>query len=103
MYDYPMTPPKSRLRSKTHWFNLFVIALMGAETQLDLLQPLLPVNVYALVAFLLPLANLLLRELTDRGVAPIRLGSRQWPPEPRRRPWSSYTPGTAKPDEEEHF
>lgn len=80
MYGYPMTPPKSRLRSRTHWVNLLAIALMGAETQLNILQPLLPVNVYALVAFLLPVANLVLRELTDRGVAPIRVGGRQWPP-----------------------
>ncbi len=94
MYGYPMTPPKSRLRSKTHWLNALVLVLMGAEMQLNLLQPLLPVNVFALVAFLLPLVNMLLREFTDRGVRPVRLGRRQWPPVPRERPWASYTPGT---------
>jgi hypothetical protein len=108
MYGYPITPPKSRLRSKTHWVNLLVIVLMGAETQLNLLQPLLPVNVFALVAFLLPLVNMVLRELTARGVRPVRLGGgRQWPPAAREKPWHSYTPGTgprpgaARPEDEE--
>lgn len=94
MYGYPITPPKSRFRSKTHWVNALVIALMGAETQLNVLQPLLPVNVFLLVAFLLPVVNMLLREMTDRGVRPVRMGRRQWPPAKRERPWASYTPGT---------
>lgn len=94
MYDYPMTPPKSRIRSKTYWVNALVMALMAVETQFYVLQPLVPVNVYLLVAFLLPVANLVLRELTDRGVAPIRVGNRQWPPAHRPA-------GAARPEEHE--
>jgi len=72
MYGYPITPPKSRRRSKTYWVNLFILVLAGAEMQLSFLQPLLPVNVFQLLAFLLPIVNLVLREFTDRGVGRYR-------------------------------
>jgi hypothetical protein len=42
--------------------------LAAAETQLQVLQPLVPVNVYALVAFCLPLLNLALRVVTQQAV-----------------------------------
>lgn len=56
-------------QSKTLWLNALVLLLAGAEAQLGLLQPLLPVNVYALVAFGLPLANGLLRLVTAQRLA----------------------------------
>ncbi len=55
---------KPRRRSKTYWANLLAIALIGAETQLHILQPLLPVSVFTLAAFTLPIINLVLREFT---------------------------------------
>lgn len=54
--------------SKTLLLNALVLALAGAESQLNLLQPLLPVNVYALVAFALPIANGVLRLITSSAV-----------------------------------
>ncbi len=68
MYGHPMTPPKPRWKSKTYWVNLLILALAGAEMQLNLLQPALPVNVYALLAFLLPIVNVALREVTSTPV-----------------------------------
>jgi hypothetical protein len=54
--------------SRTIIFNAVVMALVAAESQVNLLQPLLPVNVYALVAFLLPVANTILRLVTTTPV-----------------------------------
>ncbi len=68
MYGFPVTSPKSRLASKTHLVSLAAIALAGAELKLGFLQPLLPVNVYMLISFLLPVVNMILRENTDRAV-----------------------------------
>lgn len=55
--------------SRTLWLNAVALALAAAESQLQLLQPLLPVNVFALVAFVLPVANAALRFVTTQGVA----------------------------------
>lgn len=55
--------------SRTIIFNAVIAALLAAESQVNLLQPLLPVNVYALVAFALPVANAALRFVT---ATPIR-------------------------------
>lgn len=60
--------PKPWYTSKTLWLNAGVLALAGAESQLNLLQPLLPVNVYGLVAFALPIANGVLRLITSSAV-----------------------------------
>lgn len=68
MYGHPMSPPKPRWQSKTYWVNGLVLALAGAETQLHVLQPLLPVNVYTIFAFLLPILNMILREFTTAPV-----------------------------------
>lgn len=68
MYGHPVTPSKSRLKSRTHLINLAIMALAGAETQFHFIQPLLPVNVYALFSLLLPVTNMVLRENTDRAV-----------------------------------
>jgi hypothetical protein len=68
MYGHPLTPPKPRWKSKTYWFNLLITALAGSEMYLQVLQPLLGVNVYAVLTFLLTVGNLVLREAT---VAPV--------------------------------
>lgn len=72
-----LPPAKPWWHSKTLWANVIVLALTAAETQLQMLQPLLPVNVYALVAFGLPVLNLVLRTVTQQ-----RLALRTKPPEP---------------------
>lgn len=59
-------------RSRTLWLNVLVLLAAAAETRLQLLQPLLPVNVYSLVAFGLPLLNVLLRVVTQQ---PLSLGA----------------------------
>lgn len=55
-------------KSRTIWLNLLVLLLAAAETKLQVLQPLLPVNVYALVAFCLPLVNLAMRVVTQQAI-----------------------------------
>lgn len=56
--------PKPWWRSRTLLVNAAVLALAAAETQLQVLQPLMPVNVYSLIAFALPVVNALLRVIT---------------------------------------
>lgn len=68
MYGHPVTPSKPRWKSKTYIVNLIIVALAGAESHTPFLQPLLPVNVFVLLSFLLPMVNLVLRENTDRAV-----------------------------------
>lgn len=55
--------------SKTLWLNVLVALLTVAESELRVIQPLLPVNFYALVAFGLPLLNAALRVITTQGLA----------------------------------
>lgn len=55
--------------SWTLWINLITLVLAVAETQVQLLQPLLPVNVWHLVAFVLPIVNAMLRFKTTCGLA----------------------------------
>ena len=59
---------KSRWRSKTYWVNLAVLLLAAAEAKLSLLQPSMRADVYGWAAFILPLVNLALREMTSTGV-----------------------------------
>ncbi len=72
MYGHPMTPPKPRWKSKTYWVNGAILALAGAETQLHFLQPALPMNVFSVFAFALPVINLVLREFTSTPVGRIK-------------------------------
>ena len=72
MYGHPMTPPKQRRHSKTYWVNGLILALAGAETQLHVLQPLLPMNMHTIFAFALPVINLVLREFTTAPVGRIK-------------------------------
>lgn len=61
--------------SKTIWFNLLCSALGAAEASIGLLQPAVPVNAYAVLAFVLAVGNGALRvvtrsALTARGGTP---------------------------------
>lgn len=47
--------------SKTLWFNLIMLALAAAESQLNVLQGVLPGGLYAWLAFILPVGNAMLR------------------------------------------
>lgn len=58
--------PKSWWRSRTLWFNALCAVLAAAQAYFGLLQPLLPVNAYAFLAFALPLGNAVLRVLTTQ-------------------------------------
>jgi len=100
------TPAKPWWRSRTLWVNAAVLLLAAAEAHLGVLQPLLGLDVYAMLAFALPLANALLRALTVQPVSwrpphdrpmpqapeeadPVQ--PRDYPaPPPVRPPW--YTP-----------
>ena len=55
--------------SRTLWLNATVLGLAAAEAQLGVIQPLLPVNAYALFAFVLPVANAALRFVTAQGLS----------------------------------
>lgn len=54
--------------SRTIWFNLIVLALASAETQLQVLKDVLPGGLYAWLAFVLPVGNAALRFITTTGV-----------------------------------
>lgn len=56
-------------KSKTLWLNVVVVVLALAESQLNILQPVLPVNFYAVVAFGLPLLNAALRLITSQALS----------------------------------
>jgi hypothetical protein len=71
MYGHPMTPPKLRRKSRTYIANLVMLALVAAESKIEFLQPLLGVNVYQLVAFGIPILNLILREVTSGPVGSV--------------------------------
>ncbi len=55
-------------RSKTLWFNAIVLALAAAETQLNVLQGVLPGGLYAWLAFVLPVGNAALRFITTTAI-----------------------------------
>lgn len=60
---------KPAWRSKTLWFNTVCTVLAAVEASLGLLQPLLPVNVYAVIAFTLAVGNPVLRAFTSQGLS----------------------------------
>ena len=51
-------------KSWTLWINFVCLLLAHAESQLGLLQQVLPVNVYVLIAIVLPPLNIALRVIT---------------------------------------
>lgn len=56
-------------RSRMLAFNAVALALAIAEDRLQLLQPVLPVNVWAVLAFALPVINGALRMVTTTSLA----------------------------------
>lgn len=54
--------------SKTLWFNAIVLALAVAETQLNVLQGVLPGGLYAWLAFVLPVGNAALRFISNSAL-----------------------------------
>lgn len=56
---------KKWYKSKTLLMNIGILALTLVETQFSILQPMLPVNVYAMIAFGLPIVNGVLRVITS--------------------------------------
>lgn len=65
---------KPKRRSKVMWFNAIVLVLLALEASWHLLQPVLPVSVYLVAAFVLGVVNMVLRQFTTCGV-------RGWRPE----------------------
>ena len=59
---------KAWWRSRTLWLNLLMMLLALAETNFRVLQPMLPVNVFAVIAFVLPIANAALRLVTNSAL-----------------------------------
>lgn len=55
-------------QSRTLWFNAIVLMLTAAESQVGLLQGVLPGGLYAWVAFGLPVVNAGLRLVTSTAV-----------------------------------
>lgn len=55
-------------RSRTLWFNLIVLMLAAAETQLQVLQGVLPGGLYAWLAFVMPIGNAALRFITTTAI-----------------------------------
>lgn len=55
-------------QSRTIVVNVLAAAFLVAESKLDLLQPLLPVDVYAVAAFALPVINAALRFVTSQAI-----------------------------------
>jgi hypothetical protein len=55
-------------RSKTIWFNLIILMLAAAETQLNVLQGILPGGLYAWLAFVLPVGNAGLRFISTTAL-----------------------------------
>jgi hypothetical protein len=62
-------PPKKPWLSKTIVVNALVAALLLAEDKLGFLQGLLPASKYQIVAFTLPIVNMLLRVYTTQGLS----------------------------------
>lgn len=54
--------------SKTLWFNLILLMLAAAETQLNVLKDVLPGGLYAWLAFILPVGNAALRFLSTTAL-----------------------------------
>jgi hypothetical protein len=62
-------PAKHWLRSRTLIVNAIALGLIVAESHLQLLQGVLPLDVYQLAAFVLPVVNAMLRLVTNTGVS----------------------------------
>jgi hypothetical protein len=64
----PAADAKPWWQSRTLIINAVVMALAAAEDKLNIIQPLLPVSIWQLLAFALPVINAGLRVITTTGV-----------------------------------
>lgn len=55
-------------KSKTLWVNAVVLMLAAAESQLNVLQGVLPGGLFPWLAFTLPVANAALRFITSTAI-----------------------------------
>lgn len=55
--------------SRTLWLNAIVLGLAAAEARLGLLKDVLPISLFQLLAFALPVVNLVLRTVTSTAIA----------------------------------
>lgn len=55
-------------KSKTLWFNAVVAALAALEAVANVLQPIVPGNVYAYGLIVLTIGNAMLRVITTQGL-----------------------------------
>ena len=63
------TPPvKAWWQSKTLWVNALVLVLAAAESQLNVLQGVLPGGLFPWLAFTLPVVNAALRFITSTAL-----------------------------------
>lgn len=76
-------PTKHWLRSRTLIVNAIALGCLAAESHLQLLQDVVPLNVYQLAAFALPVVNAVLRLVTNTGVSlrPVAGGPAAEPPD----------------------
>lgn len=63
-----MNGNKKWWQSKTLWFNIAMAAATTAEASFGLLQPVLPGNEYASLAFVLAIGNAMLRIISTQGI-----------------------------------
>lgn len=54
--------------SRTLWLNAIVLGLAAAEARLGLLKDVLPISLFQLLAFALPVVNLVLRTVTSTAI-----------------------------------
>jgi hypothetical protein len=64
-----MECPKCWWKSRTLWFNAACSALIALEAATGILQPHVPVNVYLVMAVVLPVVNAMLRVITTQAIA----------------------------------
>jgi hypothetical protein len=55
-------------KSRTLWFNAIASGLLVLESKTDVLQTVLPVDFYTIVAVVLPVVNAALRVITTTGL-----------------------------------
>jgi hypothetical protein len=55
--------------SRTLWFNVIGVILIYAESQMKVIEPLVPASVYGWLVLVLPLGNLVLRAITNTALS----------------------------------
>lgn len=68
MRKHIVVTPKPRRRSRTHWFNGIMTALVAAEASFGVLQPALGEYRFAVASFVLIVGNAFLREVTKEPI-----------------------------------